>query len=384
MQTYKLWEIAKVFAWSSAPQEEKYFVDWKYPFLRTGDLWAAWTTNNLIKINDYINDLCVEECSVTFAKKWTLVFPKSWQSVNTNKKGILWLDSYVVSHLCCIDSWNETTNKFIYYFFCTRNLSDRSDNDAYPSLKLEIIKQIQLPLPPLATQRAIADKLDKLQSLIDLKKQAITKTDELAKSIFLEMFGDPMKNEKGREMKLFGEVIKIDAKMVDPKKEQYESLLHVWGANIESETWKLLNLKTAKQEGIISLKFLISPNHILFSKIRPKLKKICYPKMTALCSADIYPMTVSEEQLNQHYLMYYLLWDEFTSIVSEIAEKRAQIPKVNREELEQIKIPLPPLPLQQKFADIITQIESQKSEHKLALAKLEELYQATMQESFSL
>ena len=46
-----------------------------------------------------------------------------------------------------------------------------------------------IPLPPLATQRAIADKLDKLQSLIDLKRQAITKIDELAKSIFLEMFG---------------------------------------------------------------------------------------------------------------------------------------------------------------------------------------------------
>lgn len=248
----------------------------------------------------------------------------------------------------------------------------------------DYLKQISIPLSPLTTQRAIAAKLYKLQSLIDLKKQAITKTDDLAKSIFLDMFGDPMTNEKGWEIKMFGEVIKIDAKMVDPKKGQYESLLHIWWANIESETWKLFNLKTAKQEGIISWKFLINPNHILFSKIRPKLKKICYPKMIALCSADIYPMTVSEEQLNQHYLMYYLLWDEFTSIVSEIAEKRSQIPKVNREELEQIKIPLPPLSLQQKFADIITEIESQKSSHKLALAKLEDLYQSEMQRSFSL
>jgi type I restriction enzyme S subunit len=71
------------------------------------------------------------------------------------------------------------------------------------------LKQIAIPLPPLATQRAIAEKLDKLQSLIDLKKQAITKTDELAKSIFLEMFGDPMKNEKGwevKKLKNFGKV----------------------------------------------------------------------------------------------------------------------------------------------------------------------------------
>ena len=66
-----------------------------------------------------------------------------------------------------------------------------------------------IPLPPLATQRAIADKLDKLQSLIDLKRQAITKTDELAKSIFLEMFGDPMKNEKKFKIEILDDICDV-------------------------------------------------------------------------------------------------------------------------------------------------------------------------------
>jgi type I restriction enzyme S subunit len=74
-------------------------------------------------------------------------------------------------------------------------------------IKKDWLLNIKVSLPPLAAQLAIADKLDKLQFLIDLKKQAITKTDELAKSIFSEMFGDPMKNEKVWEVKEFGKIL---------------------------------------------------------------------------------------------------------------------------------------------------------------------------------
>ena len=72
-------------------------------------------------------------------------------------------------------------------------------------IKMNNLTDIEIPLPPLDTQRAIADKLDKLQSLIDLKKQAIAKNDELAKAIFLEMFGDPVKNPMNWEQKKLSE-----------------------------------------------------------------------------------------------------------------------------------------------------------------------------------
>ena len=362
MQTYKLWEIFNLKQWSH---------------LAVNDLLDSWFAvfGANWKIG-YYDRYMYEEPMVLVSCRWAncgsinLTEPKSWVTWNS---------------IALVPNWKiDIDTDFLYYILKGTKFNDVISGSAQPQIIVWNLTNKVVGIPPLATQRAIADKLDKLQSLIDLKKQAIIKTDELAKSIFLEMFGDPVKNEKEWEVKKFGEIIKIDAKMVDPKKEEYKKLVHIWGANIESETWKLHNLKTAETEGIISWKFLIDKKHILFSKIRPKLKKICYPQVTALCSADIYPMTVNEEKLNQHYLMYYLLWDQFTSIVSEMAEKRAQIPKVNREELEQINFPLPPLPLQQKFADIITQIDAQKSEHKLALAKLEELYQAEMQESFSL
>jgi len=69
------------------------------------------------------------------------------------------------------------------------------------------LTDIQIPIPDLATQKAIATKLDAIQELIDQKKQVIHKTDELAKAIFVDMFGDPVMNEKGWEVKKLGEVV---------------------------------------------------------------------------------------------------------------------------------------------------------------------------------
>ena len=86
--------------------------------------------------------------------------------------------------------------------------------------------------------------------------------------------------------------------------------------------------------------------------------------------------------LNPKYLVKYLMSDNFEEQKIRQQSGSAQ-PQLPITVLRNIEIPLPPLPLQQKFADIITQIESQKSEHKLALAKLEDLYQAEMQESFN-
>jgi type I restriction enzyme S subunit len=75
---------------------------------------------------------------------------------------------------------------------------------------------------------------------------------------------------------------------------------------------------------------------------------------------------------------------EYGKNIIEPLSRRAAQAHLNADQTKNMLFIYPPLPLQQKFADIITQIDAQKSEHKLVLAKLEELYQTTMQKSFSL
>ncbi len=251
------------------------------------------------------------------------------------------------------------------------------------ALTLEWLNKIQIPLPNLSTQKQIIQKLDKLTEIINLRKLSIQKTEQLTKSIFIEMFGDISINSKWFKLMRFWEVLSINSKMVNPKNEPYSSMICIWWANIISENWNLINLKTAKEEGSISNKFLITENEILFSKIRPKLKKVAFPRIKCLCSADIYPLTPNLELVSHNYIIIYLLSDLFTTTVSWFAEKRAQIPKVNREELDSLLIPVPPLSLQNKFANIVQKNEENIAKQKQSLAKLQELYNTTMQESFS-
>ncbi|MGL4501439.1 MAG: restriction endonuclease subunit S, partial [Planktothrix sp.] len=250
------------------------------------------------------------------------------------------------------------------------------------NISMEKAATLPIPLPPLTEQKrmaAIAQKADRLRRT---RRYTLQLSDTFLQSIFLEMFGDPEINPKNWDIEPFEEVCAIDAEMVDPKIKQYHKYLHIGGANVESTTGKLLDLKTAEEEGLISGKFLINPQHILFSKIRPKLRKVAFPRIHALCSADIYPITIKSSKCNPYFLLYYLRSDYFSKIVSELAESRTNIPKVNREELAEQSIPLPPLPLQEKFAQIVQKFERLRTQQREAERQAEHLFQTILHRAF--
>ena len=241
---------------------------------------------------------------------------------------------------------------------------------------------IPIPLPPLEEQRRIADIAMRADRLRRTRRYTQQLSDTYLQSVFLEMFGDPVSNPKGWEVVPFENVCIIDAEMIDPKQERYKNLLHIGGANMESITGKLLSLKTAQEENLISGKFLIDSQHIIFSKIRPKLRKIAYPGFKALCSADIYPIRIKNEKYSLYFLLYYLRSEHFSNIVSEIAESRTNIPKVNREELAQQFLPIPPLPLQQKFSTIVQHFQRLRNQQQEADRQAKHLFQSILHRAF--
>lgn len=137
-----------------------------------------------------------------------------------------------------------------------------------------------------------------------------------------------------------GELCTIAAPLVDPTEDQHGNLPHVGAANIESGTGRLLNLKTAKEDGQISPKFLFTAEDVLFCKIRPYLRKVATPDFTGLCSADIYPLRPHQGVLDRRFLAALLLSDDAASHFEQGAA-RSGIPKVNREHLFRWKMSLP-------------------------------------------
>lgn len=240
------------------------------------------------------------------------------------------------------------------------------------NMSTEWLKNYIIPLPPLSTQLAIVSELDKINELIRLKKEQLKDFDNLAQSLFYEMFGE------GKCLrKKLKDIVKIQSGQVSPLEEPYSEMIHVGPANIESNTGRLLNLKTAKEENLISGKYLFNSSMVLYSKIRPNLNKVAIPSFEGICSADMYPI-IPLECIDKNFLLFLLKQKEFlTYAISNSG--RANIPKINREALLNYEAILPPLSLQRLFAQRIEQIEREKSEVQKSIQDLETLLASRMQ-----
>lgn len=112
--------------------------------------------------------------------------------------------------------------KFLYYFCLDYNFERHNKAVTIPSLTKADLLKIDIPLPPKSTQLAIVSELDKINELIRLKKEQLKDFDNLAQSLFYEMFGDPVENEKGWEVKKLGEVCTFSQGMQVPIENQKE------------------------------------------------------------------------------------------------------------------------------------------------------------------
>ena len=102
-------------------------------------------------------------------------------------------------------------NKYLFYFLRLKKdyLNSLGRGATFKEISKSIVESIKIPLPPLSTQFAIVTELDKINELIRLKKEQLKDFDNLAQSLFYEMFGDPVENEKGWDLKKLDNVCNI-------------------------------------------------------------------------------------------------------------------------------------------------------------------------------
>ena len=157
---------------------------------------------------------------------------------------------------------------------------------------------------------------------------------------------------KGWEVKSFEDGAFVGNGQVDPREEPYSSMWHIGPENVTSDTGRIKNVRQCSELGLISGKYEFDRESIVYSKIRPNLNKVCRPDFDGVCSADMYPIW-TKEGLFADYLFYYMLGPKFYSTAVSMS-MRTGMPKINRTDLDTIKINIPPLPEQQKIAKILS------------------------------
>lgn len=270
---------------------------------------------------------------------------------------------------------NDINSKFFYYFLRWYNVPSLGYSRHY-----KLLKDIHIPVPPLPEQEKIVSELDCLSGIIEKKKQQLKELDALAQSIFYEMFGNPVENERGWEVKKLIDIYKfIDYRGKTPNK-----------------ITKGIPLITAKniRKGYIdySVREYISEEEFLQRQSRGIAKKGDLLFTTeapmgcvAIADLDVFStgqrlITFQKKQsfrIDNTYVLYYLLSDTFQLELNNQATG-ATVKGIKGSKLEQMTIPLPPLPLQQSFAQKIEAIEQQKTLIKQSIVEVETLFNSRM------
>ncbi len=282
----------------------------------------------------------------------------------------------------------ESKNKDVLsvpYLYCfldkyVEELRKQSIGGVIKYIKLGNLTEAQIPMCSISEQNGIVTNLDKVNTLISLRKQQLSKLDELVKSRFIEMFGDLKTNPHNWQSLSFLDVAEIDTTMVTDYK-KYADYPHIGIDSIEKNTGRLFGYRTIAEDGVISGKYLFTAKHIIYSKIRPNLNKVALPDFDGLCSADAYPIMPKENVCLRIYLGYVMRSEFFLDYILPFS-RRANMPKVNKEQLSGFVLPVPPIDLQNQFAAFVEQTNKTKLTIQASLDKLEVMKKALMQEYF--
>ncbi|MFZ5532947.1 MAG: N-6 DNA methylase [Pseudomonadota bacterium] len=164
----KLSEIADIAAGNSAPQGNEYFSDGGHPFIRTSDVGAVHLSPSFSGSADKVTQKAIDEFGLRLFPAGTILFPKSGASTFLNHRVVLAAPAYVSSHLACIVCDETKAHPhYVYQLLCHIDARQITPDQAYPSLRLAEIGNIEIPLPPLEVQQEIVAEIESYQKVID-------------------------------------------------------------------------------------------------------------------------------------------------------------------------------------------------------------------------
>ena len=203
----------------------------------------------------------------------------------------------------------------------------------------------------------------------------INKDSQKAPNLRFKVFTDDWEQRK------WSETVDISTEMVNPKTGEYDSLPHIGPGNIESFTGRILdNVKSVKEDNLISGKFHFYPGDVIYGKINPQLGKYAMVDFEGLASADSYVLN-TKNGVSQTFLFTILQGTSFYKYSVSVS-MRTGMPKINRDELNQYSYSAPSVVEQEKIGHFFKQLDDTIALHQRKLDQLNQLKEALLQQMF--
>ena len=374
---YKLGDICEIVSGSTPKTSVEEYWD--------GDI--KWITPAELTDDSYIIDDSARKLTELGVKKTGLTpFPAGTVILSSRapigKVAIAGCEMYCnqgLKNLICSDKIN---NKYLYWFLKgnTAFLNSLGRGATFKEISKGIVGNIEINVPDAADQEKAVVNLGKFSKIIKLRKNELEVFDNLIKARFVELFGDLKTNTKNWPTVGFNDCAAIDTNMIHDF-DGYENYPHIGIDSIEKDTGRLVGYRTIAEDGVISGKYLFSPKHIIYSKIRPNLNKVALPDFDGLCSADAYPILVKEDVCTREFFGYTLRSSYFLDYILAFSN-RTNLPKVNKNQVEGFTLPLPEIGVQRQFSDFVKQVDKSKVAVQKSLDETQRLFDSLMQEYF--
>lgn len=296
-------------------------------------------------------------------------------------------DALLNQRICKIwCSSSDVIEKYLFYFLtkALKKIEQRTSFVTVKHLSVKTINEIEVPLPPIQNQKQIAQVLDTISDLLFMRKQQLAELDNLIKSVFYDMFGDPLTNEKGWKARKLGDLATLMSGGTPSRAHpEYFTGNIPWITTVSlgktfidaRDAVEFINETAIKN----SATKLIKENSLLFG-VRVGVGKISINQVPMCTNQDIVAIVdVDQNILNLVYLVYTIknYADYFDK-----QKRGATIQGIKSETLKSIAIPIPPMELQTKFSLIVTKIEDQKALVQKALDETQFLFDSLMSEYF--
>ena len=380
----KLSEIAKIKAGNVAPKKDAFTED-GIPFVRAGSLTNLLAGESLADL-EKIDDGTAQKLRLTLFPAGTVVFAKSGMSCMTGNIYVLPKPCYVVSHLACVIP-NGNYASYLKHYFRFNRPNRLIENPSFPSIKLSKIQGIELRLPSLEEGVRQVQALERIESQIEQAKALLKYLDFLVKSRFVEMFGKAEDEHSDFPVKTLNDVCTsivrgpfgsaLKKEFFVPKRpgayKVYEQK-HAIQKQVDIGTYYISRdrFETLKR-------FECHPGDILMScsgtmgKLY-QLPQNCEPGVMnqALCK-----FTLSNSITADYFLGF------MEQVVDELGVKGSGIKNVSSVKfIKAIRIPLPPVELQERFAAFVSQVDKSRFVAQQQVEKLQMLYDSLAQEYF--
>ena len=318
----------------------------------------------------------------------TVIFPKRGGAIGTNKKRLTKCPICADLNIMGVIPSEKVLPEYLFAYFNGVDLGKLSNGSSVPQINNCDIAPLDIPIPEKSIQKKISMVLGKAQQLIDVRKQQITLCDELIKSQFIEMFGDPVRNTMGWELKNVGDfcfVTKLAGFEYTQyiKYQDYGDVIMVRGLNVKNNKLKLDDIYYIDTSTSDLLpRSQLKENDIVMTYVGVNIGDVALVDGNnryhlAPNVAKISPNSFDE--INPIFFVNLLSFNKrnFASNATNTAKQA-----LNMEKIRRLHVMIPPIELQNEFAQFVQQVDKLKFGMEQSLKELQDNFDSLMQRAF--